>query len=855
MRAWPFEGREAELSMIDSAFTGPDVDAVVLTGPAGMGKTRLARQALAALRCGRTAWVSATAAANKVPLSAVAGLMPDDARAVGALELIRATAAHVRSWGGRRQVAVGVDDAHLLDDASATLVAHLVTSHAAFVIMTFRIGEPVADGLVRLWKEGNARYIELPGLPEEVIDRLIDHEGPADLDRRGRRRLHQIARGNPLALRELLHGSQPGGLLDLVSARLDCLEPETRYVVELVACGEPLAVPILEQLAGLPALIAAEDSGLIVVERSGARVQARLDHPLYGEALRRLPVSRATRAYRALAERLLATPLRRREDTMLAAVWQVEAGAISRPDLVRAGAWQAVGHADLSLAERLARAARAAEPTFEADRLLAEILAYRGRRAEALHVLAPTPPADIADRVPWAITRAEALYWGGDDAEAAHATLDYASGHHAAEACRSWLLFFGARFRDAARVAAEVMDRTDADPRSIVWAAAAGTAAHGFLGNLDLAEQIHRRGAALATAHADALPWATVEVDVGRCLAHLADGQPAAAEAIAAAGYRAALDGGAAMMLSGWALYGGIAAAARGHLAEADRLLAEATAGYNVNDTFRLTRCCLAAHAAVAALRGDPGAPTLLARADGLAHPSDRFLHPWIHNWRAWNSYAQGNLAAAATAATTAADLARAISTPAVEAIALFDLVRLGTRTDLARLDAIEHDLAQLLAGTARALASPDGAAMLDAAAAELADRGYDLHAAEVYTAAAHRHHRHGRPTQASLAQAAAAHLRTHHPTACTPLLLPPSLTTRLTPREREVVLLAAHHTSPEIAVQLHLAVPTVNNNLARAYAKLGITSRTELRNLLRHDPPPAGSASPPRATGGTDIT
>jgi DNA-binding CsgD family transcriptional regulator len=74
--------------------------------------------------------------------------------------------------------------------------------------------------------------------------------------------------------------------------------------------------------------------------------------------------------------------------------------------------------------------------------------------------------------------------------------------------------------------------------------------------------------------------------------------------------------------------------------------------------------------------------------------------------------------------------------------------------------------------------------------------------------------------------------------TACsgarTPLRLP--RTSLLTPREREILLLAAGNSSAQIADCLRLATSTVNNNLARAYAKLGITGRAELRALLRGD-------------------
>ena len=58
-----------------------------------------------------------------------------------------------------------------------------------------------------------------------------------------------------------------------------------------------------------------------------------------------------------------------------------------------------------------------------------------------------------------------------------------------------------------------------------------------------------------------------------------------------------------------------------------------------------------------------------------------------------------------------------------------------------------------------------------------------------------------------------------------------------LTPREREVALLAVGHSSAQIAQRLGLSVRTVDNNLARAYAKLGVSGRTRLGALLNGDP------------------
>lgn len=840
MPAWPFEGREVELSKIQAAFLDRGIGAVLLVAPLGAGATRLARQSLSDLTgaAGMAAvWIAATRAAVAIPFGAIAALMPHGATTTSPPEVMGAVADHVGGWGGRRKVVIVVDDAHLLDDASSTVIAHLITSRLAFVIMTLRAGEPLADVLVRLCGDGQALRIPILSLPEPVMDKLIDHAAVDRLTARGRQRLRDEARGNPLALRELLHGAEPGGLTELVTSRLQRLAPRVRYAVELVAHGEPLEVSILERLVGVTSLVAAEDSGLVVVERAGARLLARLDHPLYGEALRaEMRLSRALRVHRALAGALLATPLRRRDDVLRAALWQVEGAAVRQPEVVRAGAWQAVGYADLGLAERLARAARAASPGQASDMVLAEVLTYRGRTQEAEQVLPTTPPEEPDDRVAWAIARSSIVYWGGGDADAAHAALDVTAGHPATEASRSWVQFFDADCTAARRLSRTVLDNPDAEPRAVIWAAAAGGAACGFLGRLDEAHAMHRRGAAVAAAHVGSVPWGVVEVDTGLCLGLLAGGEPAAAQSIASAGYQQTLDDGAEMMVSGWALFGGVIALARGHLDDADRLLAEAGTGFAANDTFRLIRCCLAARAGVLGLRGDPSASALLGRADALDHRSNRIFAPWIESWRIWVAYAEGDLAAAAAAATAAADLARAAAAPAVEALALYDVARLGARPDLARLEAIDHDLARLLAAAARGLTARDGASRLEAAARALQVRGYDLHAAEAFAIAAQQHHCQGRRVRAGLAQANAARLRRDLSDARTPQLRPGHLTSLLTAREREVVLLAAEHTSAQVAQRLGLAVPTVNNNLARAYAKLGITGRGQLRDLLASD-------------------
>ncbi|GIG85122.1 AAA family ATPase [Plantactinospora endophytica] len=853
---WPFEGRDTELASVVEAFTDSATNAVLIMAPAGLGKTRLAREALHRLGC-RTRWVAATRAATAIPFGALAHLLPDEPSRlpeetpeppdepmrlpdgapltqVGPVGLVRAFTAQVAGWGGRTRVAVGVDDAHLLDDASSTVVANLVSSSAAFVVLTVRTGEPVADCLARLAKEGEAVLLDLAPLPTPVIDRLIDHSTCGTVDAIERRRLRAGAWGNPLALRELLHGAVAGGLTDLIAARLDRLDPATRRVVELVACGEPVPLAFLERLAGPEVVATAEESGLVAAERDGVRVQARLDHPLFGEVLRtRMAAARSRQAYRDLAEQLLATPLRRRDDTLRAALWQVEGGRIVRADLVREGARQAIGRSGLDLAERLARSARSAEPGPPADRLLAEILEYQGRSEEAAALLPVSPPEQPTERLAWAGTRADWFYWGRGDLATAERVLDTAAGHPRVESARAFILVFAGRCGDALRAAETVLDGEHADPQALVWAAAAATASLGFLGHLDRAEAVRLRGMTTATAYASALPWGRFQMEVGACLAHLAAGYPETAAAVAAEGHRTATQGGVPMMVSAWALYEGIVATVQGRLPHAEVRLAEARAGFDQSDTFRLRRACLAAQSFGYALRGQYAvAAELMADADRTDNGTNQLFAPWIATWRGWLALAGGDTAAAVRHAEHGAELAAAAGMPCVEAQARYDMIRLGGRADLARMAALPGPVPGLLAAAARALSEPDGPAMVRVAE-QLAGLGHHLVAAELATAAGRLLRSAGYPARAALANAAATEWRANCPGVRTPLLAHADLGSLLTVRERQIALLATRQPSRSIAEQLGLALPTVNNALARIYTKLGITGRAELRGLL----------------------
>ncbi|MGV9212327.1 AAA family ATPase [Micromonospora sp. RB23] len=870
---WTLVGRDVELKTIEDVVAAR-VPGLVLVGDAGVGKTRLLREALAhagdnGVECH---WVSATGAARSIPFGAVSHLIPAPSRPhadpMGLVVTVERDFAR-RSAG--RTVMIGIDDAHLLDEPSAGLLHQLAVHGLAVAVATVRAGEPLSDALTSLWT-GSGRRLEVRPLPATAVDHLLDEAAPGPLDALSRRRLRQLADGNPLLLRELLADAMETGglhevrgvwrwrgtasgsprLAELVSARLRALEPAARQVLEVVACGEPLSLTLLERFVDPAAIEAAERSGMVVAERSGARTALRMAHPLYGEALRAsMPASRSRTVFGQLADVLASMPLRRRDDALVAGVWQLRSGSVRHPAIALAAARQAIDRFDIDLAERLARTAYDAGQGWEAQWLLARVLQYQARSQEAFDMLPPAPPAGSKRLAIWAITRAGLLYWGLDRIDEAHETLrmvpEGSPGHDLAEATRSWVLFYDGRCEAALEVGRAVLARPDTGVRAASWATMGAASAAGMLGRLGLAAELARRGRAVLAAAPEHLPWNEAQVGLGLCYARYAAGELAEAVELADEGYRAAVASDARGMVAVWAGFRGIIGKAQGQLDAAEADLREAIALVEENDQYHLVRTYWAELAGVRALAGDlPGARRWLAAADARERTANRIFHAWVELNRAWVQVAEGDLTAAIRTARHAADLARGSEQPTIEAVALYECARLGAPEPVRdRLNVLADQLGGLaatLAGAADGLLRDDGPA-LEAAADDLVARGHTLLAAEAVGVAARAYARRGRPRLA-VAQRAATLAE-----ACrgvrTPLLAATAVGVEqatLTRRERDVALLAVALSSRSIADRLGLSVNTVNNNLARVFTKLGVRNRRELAVVLGH-----------QASGGTE--
>ncbi|WP_439658467.1 LuxR C-terminal-related transcriptional regulator [Lentzea sp. HUAS TT2] len=845
--SWPLVGRRKEIELIDQVLGGTR-HGLVFAGPPGVGKTRLLRAAmdLAAGRDQVVELVAATRAGACVPLGAVSHLLAPGGDDQEPARLFRYAADR---WRGRR-VVLAVDDAHLLDDGSAALVHDLCLRGRAVVVGTLRDAEGVPDAITALWKDGLVRRVEVPLLPDSAVAALLDRSVDGRVPESVSTVLCRLAAGNPLHLKALVldgvdsgalrqvdgvwrwHGAPRGAwrLRELVEARLDDCDAAVRFVVELVACGEPLPLGLVERDAGLDA---AEEAGLLCVEQVGRRTVVRLEHPIYGEVLRaNMRPIRAREIHRVLAERLAATGLRRRDDVLRFATWQLVAG--TRPDAQTAlrAAKHAMARYDLALAERLSRAAVDAGAG-DASAVLATVLRWRGRHEDGIALVSDGPPAGVSPeaRSHWMSTRAGLLYWGLAHHEEATAILDGSEC-----ATHAMVLLSEGQCAKALDIGLRIAENESAPLDGRLWAYTVVVCASAMLGRTGVALELADDGERLADLHREGSHVGGPFLRMARGYALLLAGRLDEARAVAGRGYRDAA--GAEVVVAAWAVLGAMVAQVQGDLRSAVDLLREAVAIEERQDPHGGLRTHLTILAGALAMTGaGTEARQVLDRADALATPVQRVYRAQTEASRAWVLAAGGEHTRAAELALTAAAAARESGLPCVEAIILYDAARHGAagrvRGRLADLaETADSALVLTCARSATALDEQDGHGLQEVART-FAELPAPLLAAEALVAAS-RAYRDARRT--SDAVAVLAHARQHTarcPAASTPGLVVQDLAEVLTPREQEIAVLAVGSSSPDIARRLRLSVRTVDNHLSRVYGKLGVSGRIELATLF----------------------
>ena len=863
--SWPLVGREDELAWVAAERRAGVSCGVVVSGSAGVGKTRLAREALAEASQEGThvEWVQATEAAASIPLGAFAAL-PVDAGARDRLGVLQACAQTLRARGGGQRVVLGVDDAHLLDPTSAALVLHVAATGTAFVVVTVRAGLPCPDPIVALWKDLEASRLELQQLSADETAHLLEEALGGELATDVKRWAYAMSEGHALYLRELVKGALESGalvregatwqlrsrpsvtpvLVDLISAGLEGLSADELEAVRLLALGEPLQLDIVGQIAGLPAVAGLEERGLATVDARAAptkTIDVRLSHPLYGEVVRSaMPTVRGNELRTRLAESLRARGLDRRGDALRVAAWLEEAGAPIDEWLLLAAARDANAAGDPALAEHSAR--RAPQGPEQAV-ILGTSLALRRRFDEAESVLA----------------EAEGTL---ETTELAHEYLEW-------RALR--VLHLGLGRGDDAR---DLLGRADGWFPGEAWRDRVETIRALTLTPLEEGLQAVERLLRREDVHSEDRRRASI----ARVARLLYTGRTAEAYALSASMRpslppRGELD---AYALAAWCL---VRVASGYDWDEVWRWLLEAERSTEHGSDARVRGEILGQLADAAVWRGKPvtvihWARKQIEQLEG-ADPAGRLPLGWLkvvvgsamrreteaagaallayeavvrdtstQPYWGYEATARAMLLAAkgetSRAAAMLVDTARrGEGYPLDQAWLLHQAFQAGAPPESvsAELDraaaGTDAPLAAILARLVKAAAARNGSALIESAQT-LAELGAPLWAAEAAGLAADAFARAGRQDSARRAQALSSRLLESCEGAWSPLLAALEFApAELTRREQEIVRLASDGASnAEIAERLVLSVRTVESHLYRAMRKLGVSTREELRTL-----------------------
>jgi DNA-binding CsgD family transcriptional regulator len=857
---WPLLRREPEFAAVRAALVGQTRTAgIVVVGEAGVGKTTLARQVTESLQ-NRVQWVAGTASSRSIPLGAFAHL-------VGAATMrdpVAFLAAARDGLTAEHDTVLIVDDAHLVDELSATLLHQLALKRSVPMVANVRAGQPVPDAITSLWKDRYLQRLDLGPFSKDQCVGLIEQALGGPVEGLSADLMWRDSGGNPLFVRHLVEGAVEAGslrqvrgvwqlrgraavsaqLASLVDERFEQLPDEVAHALGLLAFCEPLDLDTLCGLVGSGAVEQAERRGLIRIVEDREVSEVRFNQLLLGDVMRRrLGVAGARRLRGELVQALGDNPIRGPAERIRLAELTLDSDTTAAVDLLLAAADDAITLTNVTLGERLARAAFERGGGVAAGELLARSLLWQGKAADAESALSAFDPDTMeeAELLGWGAVRIINLQLSMGDAEAAREVLELlrsrVNTHElrlVVDGLEAASLAFASRLEEAARISRRVLSDPAAPPTALGWAVFGGGLALALMGRGDQVAAAVERGRGIENQVDGVLRilMAYAEVRALVLLGELDAAEKRCAASVQISSPSQYLRWGLTNMLAG------TVDLARGQFAAAASRMEQTVAALTTESAAWWSYPRLLLAQAYCALGRAEAAAAIIAELRSRTGGHDAWLHPQLRIAEAWLAAAEGNVSGAIAAAIDAAELADRSGQRAIEMLALHDAARFADRTSLQHLievaGTVDGRLARACAAYGAALRDRDPVT-LSAVSEQFEQIGAMLSAADAAAQAAEMFRTRGDPRQAT--EAAAKADRIAH--ACggiqTPALAVAAQPLPLSTREREIAnLVAAGLSTPEIAQRLRLSPRTVEGHIYHACSKLAVPDRKSLAAFMR---------------------
>ncbi|MDR6416121.1 DNA-binding CsgD family transcriptional regulator/type II secretory pathway predicted ATPase ExeA/tetratricopeptide (TPR) repeat protein [Pseudarthrobacter sulfonivorans] len=222
-----------------------------------------------------------------------------------------------------------MDDAHHLDEATASIVADMISAGWASVVAAGRPRPGLPQPLAQLWYDGLADRVDLRPLNREQIEEVLAHALDGTIPAGTVDTIWSASGGNPRVLDALLHDAAEGGqlakrngiwmllgplpaegprLTNVVVKDMLRRAPEEQEALKLIALAGPVSRKVIEDISGAEIVRSLLDQQM-VVESQGTPADLRIWNAMFGQALRKtISVSRSLQLLEKIQGHLRTAP-------------------------------------------------------------------------------------------------------------------------------------------------------------------------------------------------------------------------------------------------------------------------------------------------------------------------------------------------------------------------------------------------------------------------------------------------------------------------------------------------------------------------------------------------------------------